>query len=89
MRVRRFVAAVIIVAVVVIDGLEFHDLLEPKTLPEILTGLVSIPILVLMSMDLLALGRNSGITFGKEREEHESSPHISRDQEQQHQRRAR
>jgi hypothetical protein len=60
MRVRRFVAAVIIVALVVIDGLEFHDLLEPKTLPEILTGLVSIPILVLMSMDLLALGRNSG-----------------------------
>jgi len=57
--VRRIIAAVIIVALVVIDGLEFHDLFEPKTLPEILTGLVSIPILVLMGMDLLGVGRIS------------------------------
>ena len=53
---RRIVAAVVIVTVVVIDGLEFHDVLEPKTLSEILTGLVSIPILVLMSMELLGIG---------------------------------
>jgi hypothetical protein len=58
--VRRIIAAVIIVALVVIDGLEFHDLLEPKTLPEILTGLVSIPILVLMSLDVLGIARASG-----------------------------
>ena len=57
---RRIAAAVIIVALVVIDGLEFHDLLEPKTPPEILTGLVSIPILVLMGMDLLGVGSRSG-----------------------------
>jgi hypothetical protein len=58
--VRRIVVASIIVVLVVIDGLEFHDLFEPKTLPEILTGLVSIPILVLMTMDLLGVGRASG-----------------------------
>lgn len=57
---RRIVVASIIVVLVVIDGLEFHDLFEPKTLPEILTGLVSIPILVLMTMDLLGVGRASG-----------------------------
>ena len=56
---RRIVVAVIMVTLVLIDGLEFHDLLEPKTLPEILTGLVSIPILVLMSMDLLGIERIS------------------------------
>jgi hypothetical protein len=58
--VRRIVVAVIMVTLVLIDGLEFHDLLEPKTLPEILTGLVSIPILVLMGMDLLGIERISG-----------------------------
>ena len=57
---RRIVVAVIMVTLVLIDGLEFHDLLEPKTLPEILTGLVSIPILVLMGMDLLGIERISG-----------------------------
>jgi hypothetical protein len=57
---RRIVVAVIMVTLVLIDGLEFHDLLEPKTVPEILTGLVSIPILVLMGMDLLGIERISG-----------------------------
>ena len=57
---RRIVVAVIMVTLVLIDGLEFHDLLEPKTLPEILTGLVSIPILVLMGMDVLGIERISG-----------------------------
>jgi len=46
-------AIVIIVTLLVIDFLEFHDLFEPKTLPEILTGLVSVPIVVLMGLDLL------------------------------------
>ncbi len=50
---RRTLAIVIIVTLLVIDFLEFHDLFEPKTLPEILTGLVSVPIVVLMGLDLL------------------------------------
>jgi hypothetical protein len=57
MFMRKLVAFAIIVCLVVINGLEFHDLLEPKTLPEILTGIVSVPIIILMAADLL---RNGG-----------------------------
>ena len=49
---RRIVAVVIILTLLAIDFLEFHDFFEPKTLPETLTGLVSIPILVLMGLEL-------------------------------------
>jgi hypothetical protein len=56
-RVRAVIAVVIILTLLVIDLLEFHDLIEPKTLPEVLTGLVSIPIIVLMGMDLLTRKR--------------------------------
>ncbi len=55
-QMRKFVAVVIVVILLVIDGLEFHDLFEPKTLPEVLTGLISIPILVLMGLELLGRG---------------------------------
>jgi hypothetical protein len=48
----KLVAVVIIATLLVIDGLEFHDLLEPKTVPEVLTGLISVPILVLMGTEL-------------------------------------
>jgi hypothetical protein len=54
---RRPVAFVIVVVLLLIDALEFHDLFEPKTLPEVLTGLISIPILVLMGLDLLQPSR--------------------------------
>ena len=54
---RAVIAVVIILTLLVIDLLEFHDLIEPKTLPEVLTGLVSIPIIVLMGMDLLTRKR--------------------------------
>ena len=50
---RRAFAIVIILTLLVIDFLEFHDLFEPKTLPEILTGLVSVPIVLLLGLDLL------------------------------------
>jgi hypothetical protein len=50
---RRVLAIVIILTLAVIDVLEFHDVFEPKTLPEILTGLVSIPIVLLLGLDLL------------------------------------
>lgn len=50
---RRYVAAGVIIVLLLIDFLEFHDVFEPKTLPEILTGLVSIPIFVLMALDLI------------------------------------
>lgn len=56
---RRAVAFVIVVVLLLIDALEFHDVFEPKTLPEILTGLISIPILVLMGLDLLGKGSAS------------------------------
>ena len=56
--VRKIVALVVIVTFVAIDFLEFHDLLEPKTVPEILTGLVSVPVLVLMGMDLFRGGES-------------------------------
>src|SRR6266571_1110998 len=36
----KLVAVTVVVTLLVIDGLEFHDLLEPKTLPEVLTGLI-------------------------------------------------
>ena len=51
---RAPLAIVIILTLLVIDLLEFHDLFEPKTIPELLTGLISIPIIILMGMDLLA-----------------------------------
>ena len=53
---RKLVAFAVIVCLVAIDGLEFHDYLEPKTLPEILTGIVSVPIIILMAADLLPNG---------------------------------
>ncbi len=56
---RRVLAIVIVVTVLMIDWFEFHDLFEPKTLPELLTGLVSIPIIILMAMDLF---RGTGTT---------------------------
>lgn len=56
---RRLVAFAIVAVLLLIDALEFHDLFEPKTLPEILTGLVSIPILVLMGLDVIGKGSAS------------------------------
>ena len=50
---RRYVAAAVIIVLLLIDFLEFHDVFEPKTLPEILTGLISLPIFVLMALDLV------------------------------------
>lgn len=50
---RKLLIIGIILILVVIDFFEFHDFLEPKTLPEFLTGLVSIPIVILLGMDLL------------------------------------
>jgi hypothetical protein len=50
---RRYVAAAVIIVLLLIDFLEFHDVFEPKTLPEILTGLISLPIFVLMARDLV------------------------------------
>ena len=49
---KRLVIVVVILVLVAIDWLEFHDLMEPKTLPEFLTGAVSIPIILLLIMDL-------------------------------------
>lgn len=49
---RRYLIIAIILTLVVIDWFEFHDLFEPKTLPQFLTGLVSIPIIILLLMDL-------------------------------------
>ena len=43
-----------------IDFLEFHDVFEPKTLPEILTGLVSIPIFALTALELVKEARQRG-----------------------------
>jgi hypothetical protein len=54
---RRLVAVAIILCLLLIDALEFHDLAELKTLPEVLTGVISVPILVFMAMELL---RNEG-----------------------------
>lgn len=54
---KRIVILVVILILLVIDWFEFHDPLEPKTLPEFLTGFVSIPIIVLLVMDLFARGK--------------------------------
>ena len=40
----------IILVLLVIDWFEFHDLFEPKTLPEYLTGIVSIPLFVILGV---------------------------------------
>ena len=56
---RKFVAATIILSLLLIDGLEFHDLFEPKTVTEVLTGLVSIPIMFMMVLELLSPPRGS------------------------------
>lgn len=50
---RKPLIIAIILILLVIDWFEFHDFFEPKTLPEFLTGLVSIPIIILLGMDLL------------------------------------
>lgn len=49
---RRLLIIGIILILVAIDWFEFHDFFEPKTLPQFLTGLVSIPIIILLGMDL-------------------------------------
>jgi hypothetical protein len=56
---RRILAVVIILTLLAIDFLEFHDFFEPKTLSEILTALVSIPIVLLMGLDLLRSGTST------------------------------
>jgi hypothetical protein len=50
---KKYLIIAIILILLVIDLFEFHDLFEPKTLPEFLTGLVSIPIIILLGIDLL------------------------------------
>lgn len=47
----------IILTLLIIDLFEFHDVFEPKTLPELLTGLVSIPIIIVLGIDLLSRKR--------------------------------
>ena len=54
---RRVLAAAVIVTLLAIDWLEFHDLLEPKTLPELLTGAVSVPIIGFMLAELFGRPR--------------------------------
>lgn len=49
---RKLLIIGIILILIVIDFFEFHDFFEPKTLPEFLTGLVSIPIIILLVIDL-------------------------------------
>ena len=55
MRVSLIVASIL--TLLIVDLLEFHDVFEPKTLPELLTGLVSIPIIILLGIDLLSRKR--------------------------------
>lgn len=52
MRMRKLLIIGIILVLLLIDWFEFHDFFEPKTLPQFLTGLVSIPIIILFVMDL-------------------------------------
>jgi hypothetical protein len=50
-------------ALLVIDFFEFHDVFEHKTLPEYLTGIVSIPILLLLAglfIGIVRLTRSEG-----------------------------
>ncbi len=54
MRAVRIASIAVILAFIAIDFFFFHDLLEPKTLPEYLTGTVSVPVLALSL--LLVLG---------------------------------
>ena len=42
----KYLVGAMILVLLAIDWFEFHDLLEHKTLPEYLTGIVSIPILL-------------------------------------------
>lgn len=49
---RRLLIIGIILILLAIDWFEFHDLFEPKTLPEFLTGVVSIPVIILLGLDL-------------------------------------
>ncbi len=53
---KKLLIIAIILILLVIDWFEFHDLFEPKTFPQILTGLVSIPIIILLGMDLFKKG---------------------------------
>jgi hypothetical protein len=45
--------------VLMIDWLEFHDVLEAKTVPEYLTGLVSIPVLLILAALVVGVVRLS------------------------------
>ena len=58
--IKKILFASIIIVFLAIDWLEFHDLLEPKTLPEYMTGIVSIPIIVVMMMEILKGGVRNG-----------------------------
>jgi hypothetical protein len=40
--------ALVMLALLAVDFLEFHDVLEAKTVPEYLTGAVSVPVLLIL-----------------------------------------
>lgn len=54
---RKYLVILIILLFIVIDWFFFHDLLEPKKLPEFLTGLVSILVFALLATDFLKRGK--------------------------------